>query len=170
MSLFRRESQSKGEKTVDEFRAEISHETSKARREAPKKVGDQNITSVGCVDRMTAKGAWNPPGGVTFLFNEGYLEAFFERRAGRGGTLFGHIHCGYIFTEMGMEFEDQHERILREIKSEVEKLNEQYHTHFDLVIEGQGSAAPYMTASSGSGDADSSETQWHREGWNSKYY
>lgn len=130
--------------TYEEFAAHIREETEKARQAAPVEVADIAKTSVGCVDGLTKKEEWNPPGGLVFLFNEGLLGDYMADRAGKNGELAAHLRCGYMRVIMGEDRLAGQRDIIEAAKAEVARLNEQYGTKFEVVVEPQGSAAAYM--------------------------
>lgn len=128
----------------EEFAAHIREETEKARRAAPMEVMDTAKTSVGCVDGLTKKEEWNPPGGLVFLFNEGLLGDYVANRAGKSGELAAHLRCGYMRVIMGEDRLAGQRDIIKAAEAEVARLNEQYGTKFGVEVEKQGSAAAYM--------------------------
>ncbi len=88
------------EQPYEKFAAHIESETVKAREQLASWINDPSVTSVGCVDKLTEKGAVNPPGGLIFLYtdqdadgggnyqgleqNENLLETFVRMRAEAG--------------------------------------------------------------------------------------
>ncbi len=133
--------------TYDHFKAHISEETEKARVETEQKIADPAVTDVRCVDGLTSKGNWNPPGGGVFLLNEGLLEEFVSIRAAAGitdGILGDHDYCGYKRVIMGLQTLDEHRQVLKRLRNEVDRLNKRYHTRFKVLTEKNGSAKPYM--------------------------
>lgn len=138
--------------TYEQFAAHIEAETDKARQAAPVEVmALLDKTSVGCVDGLTKKGEWNPPGGLVFLYNETdregmrLLELYVAQRHGKGGELAAHLRCGYMAVVMGKLTAAEHKQLILQAMVEVKRLNEKYGANFKTVIEFQGSAAAYMT-------------------------
>lgn len=130
--------------TYEEFAAHIREETEKVRQAAPVEVMDAAKTSVGCIDGLTKKEEWNPPGGLVFLLNEGLLSDYIANRAGKNGELAAHLRCGYMMVVMGKLTAAEQKRVISEAMVEVERLNEKYGASFKTVMELQGSAAAYM--------------------------
>lgn len=130
--------------TYEEFAEHIQEETEKARQAVPVEVMDTTKTSVGCVDGLTKKEEWNPPGGLVFLFSEGLLGDYIAHRAGKNGELAAHLRCGYMRVIMGEDRLLGQKQIIEQAKTEVARLNEQYGTKFEVVVEAKGSAAAYM--------------------------
>lgn len=130
--------------TYEKFAAHIREETEKARQAAPVEVADTAKTSVGCVDGLTRKEEWNPPGGLVFLYSENRLDDYIAARMGKGGTLAAHLRCGYMRVIMGEDRLAGQRDIIRAAEAEVARLNEQYGTNFGVEVEKQGSAAAYM--------------------------
>lgn len=127
-----------------EFAAFIQEETRKAREEKQEWLQNPDVNSVGCVDKLTKKGAVNPPGGGMFLFNERLLDEFLSAREGRSGELFIHDYCGYMRVVMGIGTLKEQKIHMKSFESALKPLQEKYHTHFRVVHEDKGSAKPYM--------------------------
>ncbi len=72
-------------RSPEEFAEFIKEETRKARGEATARVNDLSQNSIACVDPLSRKNEWNPPGGGMFLANEGYLSDYMRLRSGKGG-------------------------------------------------------------------------------------
>jgi hypothetical protein len=100
--------------------------------------------SVGCVDALTKKGQWNPPGGLVFLYNEKLLETYVAQRQGKKGELAAHLRCGYMRVIMGEDRLAGQRDIIKAAETEVARLNERYGTDFRVEVEKQGSVAAYM--------------------------
>lgn len=126
------------------FSVFINGETDEARHQMEQWLTDRNITTVGCVDKLTSKGAVNPPGGGMFLFNEGVLPQFLDNRRGQSGTLFVHDYCGYMRVVMGLDTLTKQKQALQQFKNNLTRLQKQYGTKFSVVQENNGSAKPYM--------------------------
>lgn len=96
------------------------------------------IKEVVCSEAVSENGAWFLPGGVTFLYFEGYLEAFFHERAAAGvkkGRLYAQYPCGYLLAKFGNEEEVDQEWLLETVKEQVELLNEKYDASFEFALE-----------------------------------
>lgn len=147
----------------EEFAAHIVEETGKARDQLSDWIDNPKITSIGCVDELTQKGSVNPPGGLIFLYtdqeadgsgiypglegNENLLERFVRVRAGAGvtkGTLMAHKNCGYMRVILDADVLSSHIGMIRQAQNFLGNLNTRYRTNFQVMIENQGSAAPYM--------------------------
>jgi len=129
----------------EQFAAHIELETQKARMEAPIFVNNPDVLTVGCDDSLTQKGVWNPPGGGLFLLMENWLFDFFKVRRGSGsGVLAVHLNCWYLRIVHGLSDIKGQLHTITIFQREVIKLNERFQTDFNIIIEGQGSAAPYM--------------------------
>lgn len=102
------------------------------------------ISDIACVDGLTSKATLNIPGGALMLYLEGGLEQFFADRAGGGGTLYVHYHCGYLFVARNLHNWGEHNRVIQDFLREVDRLNEKYGTNFVVIVENSGSAEPYM--------------------------
>lgn len=122
----------------------INSETSEARHQMEQWLTDPKITTVGCVDKLTAKGAVNPPGGGMFLFNEDVLSQFLNNRQGQSGTLFVHNYCGYMRVVMGLDTLTMQKKAIQQFNRNLKELQKQYGTKFSVVHENNGSAKPYM--------------------------
>lgn len=131
-------------RNYEEFAAHIRAETEKARQEAAERVADSNQISVGCIDALTEKLAWNPPGGLVFLYNEGLLGDYIANRAGKKGELAAHWRCGYMRVVMNLEMRAEHKTTIEQAILEVERLNLTCGANFRVTVEPQGSAAVYM--------------------------
>ncbi|KKQ23997.1 MAG: hypothetical protein US40_C0009G0041 [Candidatus Roizmanbacteria bacterium GW2011_GWC2_37_13] len=156
--------ENKSVRPYEEFAAHIQEETTKAREQLITWIDNPNITSVGCVDRLTEKGSVNPPGGLIFLYtdqdavgggsysglddlNENLLERWVSVRAEVGvadGILWAHKNCGYIRVVLGADDLGSQVGVIRSAQNFLNKLNGKYHTRFKVGIENQGSATPYM--------------------------
>lgn len=137
--------------SYEEFAAHIREETDKANKIAYSIIeGRPDVRSVGCVDKLTAKGTWNPPGGVIFLFHEGLLLPFMEKRIRQNnGQLMAHLNCGYMRVILGADTIKLQRAWIDDAIQKVHDLNHQLGTHFRVPApEGNGSAAPYMRLSS----------------------
>lgn len=131
-------------RNYEEFVAHIREETEKARQASPIEVMDVAKTSVGCVDGLTKKEEWNPPGGLVFLFNEGLLGDYMTNRAGKNGELAAHLRCGYMRVIMDIDKLAEQKLEIERASKEVERLNQKHGTQFKVIVEPQGSAAAYM--------------------------
>jgi len=128
----------------EEFAAYIKEETEKARQELPTWIDDPAVTTVGCVDGLTQKGAVNPPGGGMFLAKEGVLGNFLQARSGQEGTIYVHEFCGYMRVIMGLDTLKQQRRALSAFNKQLSVLQRKYNTNFRVITEKVGSATPYM--------------------------
>lgn len=129
------------------FASHIYEETEKARGQLQNYLHNPAINDVGCVDTLTSKGRFNPPGGVNFLMNEGVLEEWIKIRGEAGvtkGVLWDHDWCGYKRVVMGLETLQQHREVLKKVHNSVAELNKKHHTNFQVKTESNGSAKPYM--------------------------
>ncbi len=133
--------------SYEAFAAHTQAETAKAREQLPRYLGNPAVNDVGCVDTLTSKGRFNPPGGIDFLMNEGVLEDWIKTRGQAGvtkGVLWDHDWCGYKRVIMGLETLEQHRQVLELARKSVAELNKKYHTNFQVKTEPNGSARPYM--------------------------
>ncbi len=133
--------------SYEAFASHIEEETAKAREQLPRYLNNPTINDVGCVDTLTSKGRFNPPGGVDFLMNEEVLEDWIKIRGEAGvtkGVLWDHDYCGYKRVIMGLETLQQHREVLSQVQRSVSELNRKYHTNFQVKTEPNGSAKPYM--------------------------
>lgn len=130
----------------EKFAARIIEETDKALAVAHSIIADHTVQSVGCVDRLTKKGRWNPPGGVVFLYEKGLLKPFMETRSGeKNGLLMGHLNCGYMRVISGLDTVRAQQDMFNEAKEAASQFNADLGTHFIVPpAEKNGSAAPYM--------------------------
>lgn len=130
----------------EKFAAHIKEETDKALEAARSIIADPTIYSVGCIDLLTKKGRWNPPGGVVFLYDKGLLKPFMEVRAGdNNGLLMGHLNCGYMRVIIGLDTVKAHQSLFKEARDAVNRFNQDLGTNFIAPpAEKNGSAAPYM--------------------------
>lgn len=156
--------ENKNLRPFEEFEEHIQNETQKARNQLSEWIDNPNVTSVGCVDKLTGKGVVNPPGGLVFLYadqssedggnypglvgqGENLLEGFVRARAQAGvkdGVLMAHLNCGYMRVVLKKDKLPSQANIIRQAVGFLNELNINYHTNFQVVIEKQGSATPYM--------------------------
>ena len=128
----------------EQFAAHIEFETQKARMEAPIFLNNPDVLTVGCVDLLTQKGVWNPPGGGLFLDSEGFLPHFYEIRHDRSGIFYVHLDCGYLRVVQDLSRIQGHLRTVKIFHDNVSRFNHIYNAQFQVVVERQGSAASYM--------------------------
>lgn len=131
-------------RSFEEFAAFIKEETEIARREASIRVEDISQRTVACVDPLSRKGDWNPPGGGLFLAQEGYLDEYMYLRSGMSGDLAVHRECGYMLVEMSLSSRAVQDQAIELFRQMVAVRNEIYNTRFTVSVDNQGSAAPYM--------------------------
>jgi len=128
----------------DDFIQHILAETAKAKQELDQWLRAPGVTEVGCIDKLTRKGHKNPPGSAIFLYNERNLLPFYEARRGLSGVFYVHLRCGYMFSVMNLHSVADHQRVVDEFMEAIVGLNASFAASFQVVVEQQGSAAPYM--------------------------
>lgn len=131
----------------DSYAQKIRDLWRKAQEQISDKLADTHIQSVGCTDGKTANGNWNPPGGIVFLYEEGILNDFMQRRkdSPRNGRLLGHTRCGYMLVIHGLEKERDQDRLFNKVRRAAIEFNENLGTNFQIPkAEHRGTAEPFM--------------------------
>ena len=131
-------------RSYEEFAAHIMDKTNKARNSVGRWIKNPKISSVGCVDELTSKGAVNPPGGGMFLSNEGLLSDFLQARSGQSGQIYIHEFCGYMRVVMGLDSLEAQKEAIFQFEAELDRLQRVYGSNFALITEHNGSAKLYM--------------------------
>lgn len=131
--------------TYGKFETHIFEVVFKNTTELVDKLQNPDCQSLVCVDPNCENQAdWNPAGGGILLFNTDQLREWMKEK--RQGTLNVHWYCGYMRVVMNLKSLKEQKAVITAFEKAVKQLNGELGTNFQVKVEKDGSARPYMTA------------------------
>lgn len=110
-------------------------------------INNLSFTSIRCGDPLLGypeEGVAAIVGGAVNAHRSGWLERFIAARRGKGGSLEGHLNCGWMLSQ-GLTTLEQQQQAIEDLRAFVQAQNALFGTQFEVPEpEIAGSAQPFM--------------------------